>query len=70
MAIERYYKVYPASQYDSLDMSLFHSNPKWSLDQSQFLVEFKEKPHGNTIVLTHQEALELVKNSEWQATFE
>ena len=61
----RHYKTYPASQYDSLDLSLFHSNIRWSVDQSQFLVEFLTPPHGNTVTLTKDEARELMMTDEW-----
>jgi hypothetical protein len=59
------YKIYPASQYSSLDLSLYQDNIRWSLDGTQFIVEFKEKPHGNTITLTREEARQIMVTPEW-----
>lgn len=60
------YKVYPARDYDTLDSIKFTTNIRWSNDGSEFLVEFKEQPHGNTVVLTHQEAVDLISTEEWR----
>jgi len=60
------YKVYPARDYDNLDSIKFTTNIRWSNDGSEFIVEFKEQPHGNTVVLTHQEAVDLMSTEEWR----
>lgn len=60
------YKVYPAREYDTLDSIKFTTNVRWSNDRSEFIVEFKEQPHGNTVVLTHQEAVDLMATDNWR----
>lgn len=59
------YKIYPASQYDNLDLSLFHTNIEWKLDQTQFIVQFNNVPEDGDY-LTHEEALaQVYQNPEW-----
>lgn len=65
MAINRIYKVYKASDYDSIDLSKVSNNIRWNNDRSEFIVEFIEQPHGNTIVLTHDEAKALTQTEAW-----
>ena len=62
-----HYKVYPANQYYSLDLSLFYSPIRWSNDLSEFIVEFRDPPHGNTVTINLQEARDLMKQVEWCA---
>ena len=62
------YKIYPISQLDSIDWSKFTHTPETcrkSLDGTQFIVRFAVEPHGNTIVLTHEEAYALIQTPEW-----
>ena len=61
----RLYKVYPSSQYDSLDLNLFTSNIRWNLSGNEFIVEFIEPPHGNTSVLSLSEAQQLMQTEDW-----
>lgn len=59
------YKIYQASKYDDLDLSLFHTNIEWKLDQSQFIVQFHNVPEDEDY-LTHDEALvQVYQNIEW-----
>jgi len=62
----KYYKTYLSSEYDNLDLTLFEHNIRWSNDRSEFIVEFLSPPHGNTITLTHQEALLLMNTDKWK----
>lgn len=64
------YKVYNASEYDSLDLSRFYTNIRWSLDDSQFIVEFREVPHGNTVTLSKEEAVLLMGTDKWSVQAE
>lgn len=60
------YKVFPASSIDSLDTTKLEESVRYNLDGTQFIAEFKVEPHGNTIVLTHEEATALMQTAEWQ----
>ena len=62
----KFYKVYTASQYSSLDLSLYETNHRWNNDNTEVILEFKEKPHGNTVVLTHNEAVALMSTEPWR----
>lgn len=64
--VTKFYKVYTASQYDSLDLSLYETNHRWNKDTTEVILEFKEKPHGNTVVLTHSEAVALMSTDPWR----
>lgn len=59
------YKVYKASDYNSIDKSKVTSNIRWSLDGSQFIVEWTEEPPSNVSTLTHEEALALTSGPNW-----
>lgn len=61
----RIYKVYKSEDYDSLDLSKFYSNIRWSLDGTQFIAEFIEKPHGNTVTMNRDEAVAFTNNEQW-----
>lgn len=63
--VTRLYKVYKASDYDSIDLSKVASNIRWNVDGTEFIVEFKEKPHGNTVVMTRDEAVILMNTDAW-----
>ena len=62
----KFYKVYTASQYDSLDFGLYETNHRWNNDTTEVILEFKKQPHGNTIVLTHDEAVALMGTDPWR----
>lgn len=64
MAINKY-KVFPASSINTLDVNKYEESVRWSLDGSQFIAELIVEPHGNTIVLTHEEAYALIQTPEW-----
>lgn len=69
MESNRLYKVYPVSQANSLDWSKFTQTFETclkSLDGTQFIVQFKETPHANTITLTHSEAMALKQSPDWK----
>lgn len=65
MAINRIYKVYPANEFDNIDKSKVSNHIRWNLANTEFIVEFIEPPHGNTIVLTHDEAKSLMQTEAW-----
>lgn len=59
------YKLYPASEYENLDLTLFHENIEWKLDGSEFIVQFHNVPEDGDY-LTHEEALaQVYQNPEW-----
>jgi len=62
------YKIYNASEYDNLDLTLFYESIKWNLAETQFMVEFKQPPHGNTVTLTQEEARAIITGPEWRNT--
>lgn len=57
------YSIYNANEFNGLDTSLFHLNIRWNIDDSQFIVEWKDTPLNS--FLTHSEALEIMKQPEW-----
>ena len=68
-----YYKVYPISQLNSINWELFtHSAEtcRKSVDGTEFIVKFKNKPHANTITLTQDEAINLMSTINWNTDYE
>lgn len=63
----KFYKVYTASQYDGLDLSLYENNHRWNNDTTEVILEFKEKPHGNTDVMAKDEAVVLMSTDPWKS---
>ena len=59
------YKVYKAEDYNSLDLSKFYSNIRWNLSDTEFIIEFREPPHGNTVTLSKEEANLLMGTEQW-----
>lgn len=60
---ENKYSIYDADMFNDLDTSLFHSNIRWSVDGSEFIVEWKDTPLNS--FLTHSEASEIMRQPEW-----
>lgn len=65
--VTRIYKVYRASEYNSIDKSKVTSNIRWSLDDSQFIVEFIELPDPSVTTLSLSEANNLMGTKSWNA---
>ena len=62
------YKIYPISQLNSLDWSLFEHSAETcrkSIDGSEFVVRFKTVPPENEEVLSHSEAKALMNTISW-----
>jgi len=57
------YSIYSADEFNNLDKSLFHSNIRWSVDNSKFIVEWVGTPLKS--FLTHSEALTLMQHPDW-----
>ena len=77
--VTNYYKIYPISELNRIDWNKFTHDPdtcRKSIDGTEFLAKFKEKPHANTITLNGEEVLELMQTPKWrtieddEATFE
>ena len=61
----KFYKAYTATQYDGLDLSLYETNHRWNLEQTEVMLEFKEGHDNSDEVLTHQQAVEYMSNHQW-----
>lgn len=62
------YKIYPISQLNSIDWSLFEHSPETcrkSVDGSEFIVRFKTAPYENEEVLSYLEAKALMDTISW-----
>lgn len=66
--MERLYKIYPISEFDNVDWDLFLTEKETcrkSLDGSKFVVKLKN-PTIEEGYLTHEEALEITRSTEWR----
>lgn len=62
------YKIYPISQLNSIDWSLFEHSPETcrkSVDGSEFVVRFKNTPPQGVITLSHSETKSLMSTLKW-----
>lgn len=73
----KFYKLYTSFEYDyEIDLELYETNHRWSLDQTRIMLEFKEGHDNTEGVLTHQQAVDYMNNHQWalpdpfQPTFE
>ena len=66
----RLYKVYPSASINTIDASKVTSNIRWNLANTEFIVEFVEPPHGNTVTLSHSEAKKIMQTEEWAPIIE
>ena len=61
----RLYKIYTSTEYNNLDLSLYQDSIRWNNNNTKCILEFINTPHGNTITLTHAEALLEIQKPEW-----
>lgn len=68
--MNRYYRIYPIEDINTIDWSQYTQTPETclkSVDNTQFIVQFKYRPrNGELNVLTHEEAMTLKHSVEWK----
>lgn len=65
MATNRAYTVFNASDSNDITVQKIANFIRYSLDETQLIVEWIGAPPEDVIVLTHEEAVRLMSTPEW-----
>lgn len=65
MDINRIYTVYNTSDVNDVPIQKITNYIRYSVDNSQLIVEWIDTPPNGTIVMTHQEAVDLMNTPNW-----
>lgn len=65
MDINRIYTVYNTSDVNDVPIQKITNYIRYSVDNSQLIVEWTDTPPNGTIVMTHQEAVDLMNTPNW-----
>lgn len=65
MATDKIYTVYNTSDIDNVPIQKITNYIRYSVDNSQLIVEWTDTPPPGTIVMTHQEAIDLMNTPNW-----
>lgn len=68
MGIDHSYSVHPASQSNSVPQDKIANVLRYSLDGTQFIVEWLQTPDPGVVTLNHTDALNLMRTSDWTST--
>lgn len=66
MAIERYYKIHDAVEYDSINWDITFTGKdtcRWSIDRSKFIVNYNRMPDGDS--MNNDEITQYIESNYW-----
>ena len=63
------YQIFPISEYDNFDWSLFATEKEtvvFNIAKTEFIVRYINNDISGPNILTHEEALEITRNTDWR----
>lgn len=68
MGTNHLYSVHPALESNSVPQDKIANVLRYSLDGTQFIVEWLQTPDPSVVTLNHTDALNLTRTSDWAIT--
>jgi len=65
MDINRIYTIYNKSDIDNVPIQKIANYIRYSLDGTQLIVEWTDTPPSDAVIISHDDAVDLMQTSEW-----